>query len=245
MKLYDAHTHIKKEHLSNILKQDIISIINSCNIEEYKENILIVDSKIHHSFGIHPKDSDNVDYKELDYFLAKTALIGEIGLDNVWCDIDLDIQKAVFIYQLKHAFNYKKPVILHTKGMENEIVEIIKDYPNKYLVHWYSCLNHLEKYIAMDCYFTIGPSIIWDESVINVARKVNVERLLLETDGIDAIKWAYSENDLAYDNINEYDSLKQTLEMIANIKGITIEKLNEIISTNFEKFIEKDVNFKN
>lgn len=90
----------------------------------------------------------------------RCSVIGEIGMDSVWCDIPLDIQRAVFVQQLKIAGKLNKPVILHTKGQEREIAELIQDFPGKVCVHWYSGdIETLEKFIQKDCYFTLGPDV--------------------------------------------------------------------------------------
>ena len=129
----------------------------------------------------------------MESFLHKVPVIGEIGMDNVWCDVPLDIQQKVFEEQLALACELKKPVILHTKGQEKEIAAIIRNYPNRYLIHWYSCDHSLEEYIDQNCYFSIGPDVWWNPATRNVARKVPSNRILTETDGLNAVQWAYDE----------------------------------------------------
>ena len=109
------------------------------------------------------------------------------------CDTPLDIQEAVFREQLALARSLDKPVILHTKGQEKEIAGILKEYPNTYLVHWYSCGQFLEDYLALDFYFSIGPDVWWNPAVRRVAEIVPLNRLLIETDGMNAVEWAYAE----------------------------------------------------
>lgn len=89
---------------------------------------------------------------------------------------------------------HKKPVVLHTKGMEKEILECIRLYPNTYHVHWYSCMEYVEEYRDLDCYFSIGPFPSVDKSVQKVCQLVPCDRLLIESDGIDAISWAIHRN---------------------------------------------------
>lgn len=81
----------------------------------------------------------------------------------------------------------------HTKGREQAIARIIRTYPNRYLVHWYSCQEHLEDYLDLDCYFSIGPDVWWNEAVAQVVKKVPRHRLLVETDGLDSVRWAFEE----------------------------------------------------
>ena len=94
-------------------------------------------------------------------------------------------------YLLAIACQMKKPVILHTKGEEDRIASILPEYPNTYLVHWYSCEEYLDQYLALGCYFSIGPDVLWNPPVRTLADRVPQNRILIETDGMGAVKWAY------------------------------------------------------
>ena len=84
--------------------------------------------------------------------------IGEIGMDSVWCEVPMDIQRRSFERQLQIAADLKKPVILHTKGMEREIAAMVRDFPEPVCVHWYSGgIESFEAFLEMGCYFTLGP----------------------------------------------------------------------------------------
>ena len=54
-------------------------------------------------------------------------MVGEIGMDSVWCQVPLPIQERVFREQLAMACSLKKPVVLHTKGQEKAIASILKE----------------------------------------------------------------------------------------------------------------------
>lgn len=110
------------------------------------------------SFGIHPWYSNQYDPTDyIEYFKGRDA-VGEIGMDSVWCDVPLNIQRRVLEQQLQIAADLNKPVILHTKGQEKAVYELVKDFPGKVCVHWYSGdTETFEKYLEMGCYFTLGP----------------------------------------------------------------------------------------
>ena len=79
-------------------------------------------------------------------------------MDSVWCDIPLDIQQKRLEEQLQIAADLKKPVLLHTKGQEKRIAELLRGFPYHICVHWYSGTEQdLEPYLDMGCYFTLGP----------------------------------------------------------------------------------------
>ena len=200
-KLCDAHAHPGGgEELLEREEQQIVTLLCVSTPAQAETIIRYVKGKstrfptaLVPTAGLHPWHADQYKISDTLPFLQRCPVIGEIGMDSVWCNTPLDIQEQVFREQLALACRLRKPVILHTKGQEKKIASIIKEYPNTYLVHWYSCESFLEDYIALDCYFSIGPDVWWNPAVRRVAETVPLHRLLIETDGMSAVKWAYEE----------------------------------------------------
>jgi len=145
------------------------------------------------SFGIHPWYADQYEPGQYQDLYRECAVIGEIGMDTLWCDVSLERQKKVFEAQLQIAADLQKPVVLHTKNCEARIAEIIRDFPWPVLVHWYSGdEKSLFAFLEYGCFFTLGPdtSLLTDSMLLS---HVPPDHLLTETDGIGAIRWAYEE----------------------------------------------------
>ena len=51
------------------------------------------------------------------------------------------------------------------------------------------CEEYLEEYLALDCYFSVGPDVWWNPAVAQAARRVPRDRILVETDGLGAVQW--------------------------------------------------------
>lgn len=149
------------------------------------------------SFGIHPWYSDK--YEPGDYIEAFQACsaVGEIGMDSVWCSVSLERQEKVFMQQLSIAADLHKSVILHTKGQERRIAQLIQDFPEKICVHWYSgTIQDLQPYLEKDCYFTLGPDFSVNTKLHRyLLGHLSADRLFLESDGIASIIWAEQESD--------------------------------------------------
>ncbi len=217
--VHDAHFHTDEyAFLAFLAQHQIQGIVNASSSQEYLrlsawqkqlEGIQI-------SAGIHPWNSDRISWEEMRPILEQAAIIGEIGLDNVWCDVDVLKQFEIFERQLAYASKHHKPVILHLKGMEKEALPSVRKYQNQYFIHWYSCDAYLDEYIALDCYFSVGPSIYKDRAVQQVAKSVPLNRLLLESDGISALSWC--ENRQV--QTSEYLALmKRSVAYIEALKG--------------------------
>ena len=196
-RMYDAHTHwLGPEDLETRKNQEVFSLVCAKTSAQYDSLTGCLHSHpallpwVQVTAGLHPWHClEEPVVKMLDLF-PMVKVIGEIGMDSVWCRIDLHLQRQVFVRQLERAAELNKPVILHTKGQEAEIASILRSYPNRYLVHWYSCDLWFEQYEKMDCWFSIGPDILWNKTTQSLARQIRSDRLLIETDGMNAVEWA-------------------------------------------------------
>ena len=112
----------------------------------------------------------------------------------------------------------------------------MRRYENRYLVHWYSCDAWLQEYIDLGCWFTVGPSLPFDETVQHVAACVPLDRMLVETDGISACTWCENRKVAP----EEHGAiLKRSMHKICEMRNISYEKLQEQMVVNCEKFIGK------
>ena len=132
--IVDAHMHMEEAYPAEILKeQDIACIANAATPEEYK-NLRKLQEKnpfLWISAGIHPWKVDEVHWDAMLPILEEVDIIGEIGLDSVWCNTDMTLQSRLFEQQLAFAQRYQKPVILHLKGREKEALEYLRRYENR------------------------------------------------------------------------------------------------------------------
>ncbi len=251
----DAHTHIGTERERQEREnKGIVSLVCASTPMEAQKVFSCKGRHLIPTCGVHPWYALEWGMESMEEWMKRCPVIGEVGMDSVWCSVPLDLQEDVFRRQLSMACSQNKPVILHTKGQEENIARIIREYPNRYLIHWYSCESHLEKYLSQECYFSIGPDVWWNEAVADVVRKVPRNRLLVETDGLEAVKWAYEEGRKACQHRPEpvkdpersagaelweegtEDSaaaaLTATMESVSEIMGISLKEAGRLFREN-------------
>lgn len=237
----DAHIHLS-DFAERFLAENAVPTIISCATPaECARAAAFAQDRAHVfvSCGIHPWMVDRTDPALMQPWLERAAIIGEIGMDSVWCQTDLALQRQRFEAQLAFASAAHKPVVLHTKGMEGEILALIRQYPNTYHVHWYSATDHLGDYLALGCYMSIGsfPSI--DPAVAAVAARTPLDRLLIETDGIDAVRWALGRDVAEAD----YPAvLRQIAREIAEIRGLSEDAVLAHTRENLLRFAGAEQN---
>ena len=192
--IYDAHAHAgSAEEQADRARQGIRTLLSCGNPAQAQkaEDICRASAVFTMTAGIHPWHAAQVQLDEMRPWMESAALIGEIGLDSVWCDTPMDAQLRAFTAQLDWAAAHGKGVVLHTKGCEDEISRRMEGFPHPVIVHWYSGgPDALERFLAQNCYFTIGPDVAFNPAVQAVAMRAPDDRILFETDGMDAVRWA-------------------------------------------------------
>lgn len=249
--LSDAHTHLgTRAEMEERKENGILSLLCASRPEEAEILFTYEENHIIPTCGVHPWYAGTDSLGDMIKWMERCPVVGEIGMDSVWCRIPLKVQEEVFRQQLRLACQWNKPVILHTKGQEKEIAAIIREYPNRYLIHWYSCEYGLEEYLAMDCYFSIGPDVKWNPAVRRVAEKVPLNRLLIETDGLESVRWACEEWGKPEMDQERKDfgkgvasALEGILEAVAQSRGMTPEDGGRVFRDNLtvgflQQFIE-------
>ena len=184
--------------------------------------------------GLHPWQADRFTVADMLPYINESAALGEIGLDSVWCDADPDSQLNALRQQLDLAMVLNLPIILHTKGMEREIADRIAAFPLRKLIHWYSCEQYLDAYIEQGCWFTVGPDHAMNPAVQQVLRCVPPDRLLTETDGLEAVAWALG-RPVAPDELPQV--LLGELRSIADAHGLTVAEAERRVERNFDAFL--------
>ena len=247
-KLCDAHTHYESlEELQTRSRQKVFSLLCAATSREYGflEAHLAAFPDLRPwvmlTAGLHPWHCEEEPAERMLALFPKVDVVGEIGLDSVWCKVSLELQREVFIQQLACAAKLGKPVILHTKGQEAGIAGILKEYPNRYLVHWYSCDSFSELYEDLDCYFTIGPDVPWNETTREIVRTVRPDRLLLETDGMASVRWADRKGGLTLcgeGKTGAREALLRSLSCCAQILQKDPEELELLFCRNLKSFLQ-------
>ena len=192
--IFDAHAHAgdaaERSLRIRTRTRTILSCGNPAQAQE-AESICRTSSVFSMTAGIHPWYAADVRMDSMYPWMEQSACIGEIGLDSVWCNTPMDVQRCAFMAQLDWAAAHGKGIVLHTKGCEEEIARRTEGFPHPIVVHWYSGgQDALERFLAQNCFFTIGPDVMINPAVQAVAKHVQDDRILFETDGMDAVRWA-------------------------------------------------------
>ena len=198
--LIDAHAHLDgyaalgpaalDQALEEIARHGIFTISNSMDLPSYEKNLAIAARSpwVLPAFGIHPWNAHKYlgRQEELAEPLARSPVYGEIGLDHFFVRkrSRYPAQREVFESFLAAAREQGKIVIVHAKGAEREVLEVIDAYAlPRVVIHWYSGpLDVLRKMIERGFCFTVGGEVGHSGKIREIARDIPQDRLLTETD---------------------------------------------------------------
>ena len=243
--LIDTHCHLffdeLKEDLSSVLKRaaDLGVTKFICvgtNIEDSKEsyNLALNYENIFSTAGVHPHDTEEVAENYIDelYNLLKNekvVAVGEIGLDYFKKLSDISIQKKIFAEQLELAQKINKPIVFHNRDSDDDIINILSDFPNVYgVAHCFSSTYDVaKKLIDMGFYISFSGNLTFKNSHLpDVAKRLPIDRLLVETDSPFLSPVPHR------GKTNEPGRARFVADLLARLHNLSINEVAQITTTN-------------
>lgn len=246
--IIDTHAHYddkafeedRAEVLESMAGEGIGRIVNiGSSLGACKRTIQLMEQYdfIYGALGIHPTDSGELTESDIEWLKEQSALekcvaVGEIGLDYYWDEPDREIQKKWFVRQLELAKEVKLPVVIHSRDAAQDTVDIMKAEQAQEIggvVHCYSYSRELAKtFLDMGFYFGIGGVVTFNNGrkLKEVVEYLPMDRIVLETDSpyLAPVPFRGKRNDSR--------KLSYVVEQIANIKGISLEEVQQTTTQN-------------
>lgn len=202
--IFDTHAHLQDEKL----RDDVENILNrareagveniACvgyDLPSSREAVLLARKypQIYAAVGVHPHDAQTLSPDVLGQLrdLAKdpkVVAIGEIGLDYYRDLSPRDIQKEAFIEQIKLAHEIGKPIIIHDRDANQDVMDIVKKQragKNGGIMHCYSgSLPLAIESMKEGFYISFAGPLTYKNArkPQEIAAKIPIDRLLVETD---------------------------------------------------------------
>lgn len=190
------------------------------------------------AFGLHPMFADRYDDRMLDElagYAADARAIGEIGLDYALDEVSRNAQKTAFRGQLRLAVRMGLPVIIHCRRAFEDLMQILREEHVREVggvMHAYSCSAEMARiFIGENLLISFSGTITYRNAVKGplVASRVALEHLLLETDSPDLAPEPYR------GKVNEPAFLLETARMVAAVKGVEVEEVARVTTSNAER----------
>ncbi len=248
---FDTHAHYddkqfdpdREELLSSMEENGVGFIVNAgCSIESTKRGIELSEKYdfMYATAGIHPNcggDMTEQGFNEIRELSKhpKVKAIGEIGLDYYWDRVSKTLQKEAFARQIHIARELNLPFVIHTRDACKDTLDILKsEYQGTgALMHCFSESRETAKIVLdMGLKIAIGGTVTFNNNVrtVEAVKYIPLEDLVLETDA------PYLSPVPNRGKRNSSLNLHYTAEKIAEIKGVSPERVEEITTLNALKF---------
>lgn len=259
--LIDIHCHLDHQKFKGNLDQVIerarkagmSHIITSGVNKSSNRKVLEISKKydiVFPSLGLYPIDALNKEIEaeglprdvipfdadeEIEFIKKKRGEIlgiGEAGLDFALSTMKEE-QKVIFQKVIELAEKIKKPLIVHSRKAEREVLDMLESSKlKKVVLHCFSANMKLVKCAEeMNYSFSIPPVIVRLQHFQTLVEKVSLKNLLTETDA-PYLSPVFGER-------NEPKNVVESIKMISKIKKIDYEEAKKIIFMNFQNIFLK------
>jgi len=187
--------------------------------------------------GVHPHDAAKVtpdtysDLRTLGLH-RKVVALGEIGLDYHYDFSPRDVQKEVFVQQLRLAKELELPVVIHTREAWADTLAVLRDHgTGSGIFHCFTGdAGQAREALDLGFHLAFGGVITFKtaEAVREAARITPADRLLTETDApyLAPVPWRGKRNEPAF--------MTETVKALAAVRGTTPDCIAEAATANFE-----------
>lgn len=243
--LTDTHCHLfykdLKNNLSDVLKRAEELGVNrficvATNMEDARECLLLGEThdNIFASVGVHPHDAKDApeDFVDQIYDLMtfdSMVAVGEMGLDYFRNISDPEIQKDVFRTQMEIAQELNKPIIFHNRDADQDMIKILKEFPDvRGVAHCFSSnLETANAFLDLGYYISFSGNLTFKNSHLpEVAKELPLDRILVETDS------PYLSPVPHRGKPNEPGRTRFVAEKLAEIHGVSLELIAEKTTEN-------------
>jgi len=232
----DSHCHLYefgKEEITEFIK-DIIIVAVSDDIESSRKTIEF--SKKYRSIvpciGIHPWEVGSTSLTEIsaiEQLIVNHGVkcLGEVGLDRKFTPETIDKQRMFFAEFLNLAKEYGLVMNIHSVNTWREVYELLlKNDIEKAVFHWYTGpLELIDEIVSSGYFISINPAYRIQEKHRRVIEYLDLEFMVTESDG------PYEYRELKLNPL----MIKDTVNYIAQAKGVNEETVRNIVLRNFEE----------
>lgn len=210
-------------------------------------------------FGLHPyyvadifksglitKVEDSLD--QLSQILPLAIALGEAGLDfrekvlgTIAVEKAMAFQIEAFENQIQLAHAFKKPLVLHIVRAHEKAIEVLRMWKQEKaysgLVHAFTgSFETAQLYIELGFLISVGTAVTFakNHKLHKCVQRLPIESFVIETDSPD-------QPPEGQQGLNLPENLIKVAEKIAELRGLSAEKVLEITTDNFKRVFSPKV----
>lgn len=252
--MIDTHAHINTDVFVEDI-EDVIARAKAVGIEQivipaiepdsFDQLVELVDrfDMLYFGIGVHPhsadKYDDNVEQRIIEIAKhPKCVAIGEIGLDYYYNELSAaDVQKEAFKRQIEIAKKLSKPIIVHNRDSDEDLIKILTECQDGTLKAVLHCFPEKKELLekALDLGFNVSftGNITFKKSEHReVLELVPLDRFMIETDS------PYMAPVPNRGKRNEPSFVIEVAKKISEVKNMNLETIINQTTMNAKNFFK-------
>lgn len=255
MKLIDTHAHLDSERydsdreavIRRALNAGVQIITMGTDLESSAQAVELARRYgLYAAVGVHPHEAKRYVRAEqlapdalarLEELLGeeRVVAVGEIGLDYFKEYSHRDAQHAALRAQLELAERCDKPVVLHNRDSERDLLQILGDYDVEGVLHSFTGDRALaERVLELGLYLGVNGIVTFPKSgaLREAVQAIPLDRLLIETDSpyLAPVPHRGKRNEPLY--------VRDVAAYLARLRGITFEELARATTANARELFQ-------
>lgn len=248
----DSHCHLDRLNLDDFEKNldHVVENANQAQVNEMlcvsvtlKDFPTMVEktskyANVYLSCGMHPLNQNDIVDEELLLKLSqneRVIAIGETGLDYFYAPETKALQLDSFRKHIRVAKKLNKPLIIHTRGAQQDTLAIMKEEGASQVGGVLHCftetLEMAEQAMAMGFYISFSGIVTFKNAsaLREVAQQIPDDRFLIETDSpyLAPVPYRGKQNQPAY--------VVEVAKHLASIRGQSLSTIAELSTVNFKR----------
>jgi TatD DNase family protein len=253
--MIDVHCHLTdtrfeiEKVIDKSRQEGVVMITSGTSAEDSRRAVELAEKyeNVWATIGIHPEET-RYELRDMIYDLKKLVKnskivgIGEIGLDyrEGIAETEKKKQKELFKIQIDLAQEVGLPIVVHNRNADEDVFQILSAkyevLRGKILMHCFTRnVEFMQRMSELGAYFSFGGMITYENNtrMRKVAMSVPEDKLLLETDS------PYSVPKDSENKINIPVNVKIVARKMAEIKGMAVEKIENLTSANARRLFSR------
>ncbi len=193
-------------------------------------------SNVSASVGVHPSEKIQLTKSDLITLARhpKVIALGETGLDYHYNKTGLEEQREHFRLHIRVAKELGKPIIVHTREAREDTIHILQEEQAETIGGIMHCFTEnwemAQQALALNFYISFSGIVTFKNAteVAEVAKKVPLDRILIETDAPYLTPVPHRGK-----KPNEPQYVSLVAARIAELRGIEVKRVAEQTTENF------------
>ncbi len=241
----DSHCHLtftqfdedRGEVIERAVKSDVLivnSIVSPLEVDDGLKFLRDFDN-VYSTLGLSASCLDDGEVEEtinlIRQMREEIVGLGEVGLDYYWVkgEGERAVLKENFGKFIELSKEVDLPLVVHSRDAEADCIKMLEKHDKPALMHCFSGrLEQALNAIELGCLISIPTNVVYVKKRQELAGEIPVESLVLETDAPYLSPTPKTRN--------EPINVVKAAQKIAEIKGISVEEVEDSTTENAKKF---------